>query len=281
MPTRTIDGPVVHPTNRTYQHRGSIHDDATAQELGFRGGTIAASTHLDAFPPVLLEAFGERWFTYGCLSLYFRHATTDGEPVRVHLDVDGDAAAAALVTPDGTVVADGTASVGAEASALRARDLRHDPAGLRILARLAAGDTIGPNVTRCPTESQAARVADGLVVSPLDWYTGPSPWGGPVAAPSSAIAMFTDVAAGFLLRRIESAVGLWGAMELRFHGRPLRCDDELTVTGAVVAVGQTPRTETLWYDLTATGSDGVAVASTRVLTRFAKASSALYDDPTS
>ena len=62
--------------------RGSIHDDATATVLGFRGGTVAGSIHMDQFPPLLLEAFGQGWFETGSLSLYFRYATTDGEPRR-------------------------------------------------------------------------------------------------------------------------------------------------------------------------------------------------------
>ena len=31
---------------------GSIHDDATATELGFRGGTVAGDIHMNQFPPV-------------------------------------------------------------------------------------------------------------------------------------------------------------------------------------------------------------------------------------
>ena len=50
----------------------NIHDDATAQKLGFRGGTIAGSIHMDQFPPVLVEAFGPAWFETGSLSLAFR-----------------------------------------------------------------------------------------------------------------------------------------------------------------------------------------------------------------
>jgi hypothetical protein len=61
---------------------GSIHDDETATALGFRGGTVAGSVHLDQFPPLLLQAFGQPWFETGSLSLYFRHATTDGESVK-------------------------------------------------------------------------------------------------------------------------------------------------------------------------------------------------------
>ncbi len=49
--------------------KGSIHDDATAAKLGFRGGTVAGSIHMDQFPPLLLRAFGTRFFHDGALSL--------------------------------------------------------------------------------------------------------------------------------------------------------------------------------------------------------------------
>ena len=75
-----IAGPVRTPRNISASERGSIHDDATAAALGFRGGTVAGSIDLDQFPPLLLEAFGQRWFETGSLSLYLRYATTDGEP---------------------------------------------------------------------------------------------------------------------------------------------------------------------------------------------------------
>ncbi|HKF76906.1 MAG TPA: hypothetical protein VKF59_12240, partial [Candidatus Dormibacteraeota bacterium] len=37
----------------------NIHQDETARRLGFRGGTIPGSIHMDQFPPLLVEAFGE------------------------------------------------------------------------------------------------------------------------------------------------------------------------------------------------------------------------------
>ena len=80
-----ITGPVRRPRNLSAHAVGSIHDDATATALGFRGGTVAGSIHMDQFPPLLLAAFGNRWFETGSLSLYFRHATTGGEPMRVLL----------------------------------------------------------------------------------------------------------------------------------------------------------------------------------------------------
>ncbi len=282
MSVRIIEGPVAHPTNRAYQEPGSIHDDATARLLGFRGGTVAASTHLDAFPPVAISAYGERWFEDGCLSLYFRHATTDGEAVRAGLIVDDTGvAAASLVTPEGEVVAEGTASVGAHGdhSALCTRDLRHEPAELRILAGVRRGAAIAPVVTDCASRRQADRLREGLVASPIEWYHGMSPWGPCVAAPSTAMEMFTRVAAGFIAQHVTDVVALWGAMELRHHGEPVMCDRDYTVQGSVVALGQTPKTEVLWYDLEARDERGDLVATTRVLTRFAKASSALYAQP--
>jgi hypothetical protein len=272
MSVRIIEASLARPTNRTYQHRGSIHDDATAQQLGFRGGTVAASTHLDTFPPVLMSAFGERWFEDGCLSLYFRSPTTDGEPVRAGLVVDDEGvAAASLVTPEGEVVAEGTAHVGsAHRSALSARDLRHDPSEVRILSRVHAGDTIGPAIAHCPSTAQSRRVFDGLIASPIEWYHGPSPWGSAVTAPSSAMEMFTQVASAYLEPRVHGAVGLWGAMEMGYHGEPVLCDTEYSVEGSVAAVGQSPRTETLWYDMSATDEHGYVVATARVLTRFMK-----------
>src|SRR3954469_1965957 len=76
-----LAGSLRRPRNLAANQRGSIHDDATAQKLGFRGGTVAGSIHMDQYPPLLLAAFGQEWFEPGSLSLNFKNATTSGEPV--------------------------------------------------------------------------------------------------------------------------------------------------------------------------------------------------------
>lgn len=95
---------------------GSIHDDSVAQKLGFRGGTIAGSIHLEQFVPLLLEAFGAEWFRSGSLSAYFRYATLHDEPVRCFLrkpERSADVQVEAWMdTPSGQRVCEGTASVG-------------------------------------------------------------------------------------------------------------------------------------------------------------------------
>src|SRR3990170_7908760 len=80
-------GPYRAPRNLAQTQRGSIHDDAMATKLGFRGGTVAGSIHMEQFPPVLLRAFGSAWFETGSLSCYFRNATMDRERVRAFADV--------------------------------------------------------------------------------------------------------------------------------------------------------------------------------------------------
>ena len=38
--------------DQTYDDHASIHDDATAQKLGFQGGTIEGPTHFSQFSPL-------------------------------------------------------------------------------------------------------------------------------------------------------------------------------------------------------------------------------------
>src|SRR5215470_8653504 len=187
MTVEVLAGPVRKPRNLAAGVAGSIHDDATATALGFRGGTVAGSIHMDQFPPLALRAFGSGWFEDGSLSLYFRHATTDGEPVRAFVEQpprDHDVQTRAWATTSGDiVVAEGTTSRGhpAEISALRSRDMRAvDPAQLRILAAFKPGANLGNMTLRPDGERQRRRIDQQGMTEPLDWYTGPSPWGGPI-----------------------------------------------------------------------------------------------------
>ena len=82
--TEVISGPLWTARNWSADEgAGSIHDDATAERLGFRGGTVAGDIHMNQFPPVLLQIFGNEWFERGNLSLNFKNATVDKEQVQV------------------------------------------------------------------------------------------------------------------------------------------------------------------------------------------------------
>lgn len=283
MTVDVLAGPVRRPRNLAAGVAGSIHDDATATALGFRGGTVAGSIHMDQFPPLALRAFGDGWFEDGSLSLYFRHATTDGEPVRAFIeqpprqhDVQTRAWA---TTGDDVVVAEGTAGRGhpAEMSALRSRDIRPvDPAQLRILAGLKPGALLGEMTLTPDGERQRRRIENHGMTEPLDWYTGRSPWGGPIAAPSAVVDLLYARLLDGARASMGDHVGLFGAIEIRFRSGPVLLEASYRITGEVVAVSQTPKTEVMWFDSRAYDTDGRLVADMRMMLRQLKQSSPLY-----
>jgi acyl dehydratase len=114
------------------------------------------------------------------------------------------------------------------------------------------------------------------MTEPLDWYTGPSPWGGPIAAPSAVVDLLYRRLLEDAKLSMGKHVGLFGAIEIRFHSGPVFTEARYRVTGEVVALSQTPQTEVLWFDSRAFGERGELVAEMRMMLRQLKQSSPLY-----
>ena len=55
--------------NSASEQKGSIHDDAEARKLGFRGGFVPGSVVGTAALPPVWQAFGESWFEGGWYSM--------------------------------------------------------------------------------------------------------------------------------------------------------------------------------------------------------------------
>ena len=220
-------GPLRRSVNNASKVAGSIHDDATATKLGFRGGTVAGSIHLELFPPILLKAFGQRWFERGTISMYFLNATTDREAVRAFVKEPPHDATDAQVEiwierDDGMRVAEGTASVGNpdEPSALLRRPLdRFDAGELRILGGLKVGDQFEECDAFLTRDAMADRMK--VITEPLDWYTKPSPWGGAIATPATMVQLLYSQSIATLRGKLGQAVGLFGAIELRNINGPV------------------------------------------------------------
>jgi hypothetical protein len=270
------------PVNVWQGAPGSIHTDEVAQKVGMRGGTIPGTIHLNLFPPVLLEAFGQRWFETGSISMFYAYATLHREEVRVEMPVppknqDDVSLEAQVVMKNGTVVAKGTVSVGnpKEPSYIRAIELNNaDPDELRILAGLKAEQEL-PTTDVLMTLDTADRVL-ATITDPLNWYTKESPWGEPVVNPSHmyhAMMLTPHPPDG---RRIE-AVGFFGATEIRNVNGPIKVGVPYQASGKLICVGASPKTEYFWYDSTLKekGTDTI-IAEMRHMTRFMKASSPLY-----
>jgi len=277
-------GPLRRSVNNASKVAGSIHDDATATKLGFRGGTVAGSIHLELFPPILLKAFGQRWFERGTISMYFLNATTDREVVRAFVKEPPIDAKDAQVDvwverDDGMRVAEGTASVGnpEEPSALLRRPLdRFDAGQLRILGGLKVGDQFEACDALLTKDTMTERMK--VITEPLEWYTKPSPWGGAIATPATMVQLLYSQSIATLRSKLGRAVGLFGAIELRNINGPVLVEHPYRVTGSIVALGQSPKTEYMWFETALDEKAGKRIAEMRMLLRFMKASSPKYQD---
>ena len=277
-----IEGPYWEARNWSADAgEGSIHDDETAASLGFRGGTVAGDVHMNQFPPVMLQVFGERWFEHGNLSLMFRNATVDRERVRVRAEAlkDGESqVAVGMERDDGLLVCEGTAAVGnLSHSALQTRDLRPcDPGELRILNRLEPGMSLGEYDVFVSAEKQFERFDNNLISDPLDWFREPSPWGGVLGAPCTVVQYLWGCPMAVLGPLAGESVGLFGAIEIGFDEGPFLIDRNYHIESHIVCVGQSPQTEYVWYDSTGWDEKRRRVVTLRMMSRVMKSSSPAY-----
>ncbi len=278
-----ITGPVWAARNWSADAgEGSIHDDATAEDLGFRGGTVAGDVHMNQFPPVLIEVFGDAWFERGNLSLNFRNATVDRERVQVFvepLEPGSHQTRVWMEREDGLLVCAGTAALGDHSgSELRTRDLRPcDPSELRIMSRLHPGLSLGEYDVFTSPDKQFQRFDTGVISDPLDWYRHGSPWGECVAAPCTILEyLWAYPMQGMRPHVGEDWVGLFGAIEVGHVNGPFLLNHNYHLESRVVSVGQSPQTEIVWYETTAHDQAGSLVASLFMQSRVMKASSPAY-----
>ena len=277
-----ITGPLWRGRNWSADAVGGIHADATATELGFRGGTVAGNIHMDQFVPVVRGIFGDAWLERGALSLYFKNATIDGEAVRVSAEPADQGRTQVRVwmhREDGLEVMSGTASLNDHStSELHARDMRPtDPASRRILRNLRADAAITTTRHTLSSDKQLDRMRKQWISDPIpEFGTASTKWGGILATPSSVVDLLWGVPTAIWRQEIGDAVGLFGAIEVAQHNGPLLLDREYLVDARIVALSDSPKTEGFWFDSTARDANGNVVASHRMLLRFMKASSPLY-----
>jgi len=271
-----ITGPFREPRNSAAQQSGSIHDDATASKLGFRGGTVAGSLHMDQFAPLALELFGEAWWRNGNMSFYFRQATVDREVVRA-LALPGEPHARLWMENEaGALIAEGTASCkGSDAETsvqnLLESQTKSDPDGLRILN----GVKVGQEVTDLEAEVTRAALDHRLetITERLPAYEGDKA----VLPPSTIVHLFRGHAQEKLYRTDGPAVGLFGAIEVQEIAGPLRADTPYKLRAKVLALSESPKTENVWYRAWAADpKSGEDVASMLMYLRYMKGSSKHY-----
>jgi hypothetical protein len=259
-------GPWRTPVNISADAEGSIHNDETAQELGLEGGWIAGSIHMEQFAPLMAQTFGADWLRSGTLSFYFRKATLSGEAVRCFAEppnADTGFSNLRMENKAGDLISEGVAFVGEprETTPLRQR-LASSPQSdaIKILKDI----KVGASAKDVPARIEKDRFDRDLpgVTEQLPEYAEHGAL--PPNLSIDALATVQKVMAPLP----EGAVGLYGGIELQMVDGPILAATNYLASGKVLAMGKTPRTETIWFESELTRpSDRSVVARMLMLSR--------------
>ena len=263
-------GPFREPRNMAAEIKGSIHDDATATKLGFRGGTVAGSVHMDQFVPRLIELYGERWFEAGGLSLYFTQATVDREEVQAQVMGAEPRAQLSMFDRAGALICTGTGSPGTDPGTDLAGRMavqeRADPARLRILAPLRVGDVGEARVT---LDSDRLKKHLEIITEDVAVYADG------VLPPSQAVGLAHQARSAAVGKAAQPHVGLFGALEVQHLAGPLRAGVEYVARTKILKLTESPKTENTWHEVVFSEA-GQDIARVLFYLRFLKGSSPLW-----
>lgn len=246
-----------------YDNHTSIHDDATAQKLGFKGGTIEGPTHFSQFVPLCTALWGADFLARGCLSAHYRNPCFDGERVRAVIVKPPTGAVQTLirmVREDGVEILRGTASIGANTppSALESRVAELAPLERAVILR---DVRVGMRTPRIPVRMDAEQhmgalypfsLADKLkvITESSPWYRTAdalsSPWKRAVI-PFEMVSVLLNYAnerAPFPVR--GPVVGLFADQEIRMLDGPLFVGEPYEIDREVVRLSGSRRTESMW-----------------------------------
>jgi hypothetical protein len=242
----------------------SIHNDATAQTLGFKAGPIEGPTHFSQFVPLLYKIWGQQWLTTGCISAHYQNMCIEGDEVKAYAELPGQGNSQIRIwaeKKDGTLVLSGTASVGPEhpetALERRLRSLR--PAGkLVILRDVKVGDK-GSQTEKIKMDFDQRMGAKypfslnnklKVITEMSPWYTQQgsvdSPWKKPIIPLEmvSVLTQYTSNQANFPVR--GPAISLFVDQEIRMIKGPLFVGKEYLLNREIIALSESHRTESYW-----------------------------------
>jgi hypothetical protein len=277
----TLVGPRRSPAQmlaeQEYAGHTSVHDEATAAQLGLAGAPIEGPTHFSQIDPLAVERWGQTWFEHGCVSSHFLNMVVEGEQVSAALEpVTSTLARISAEKADGTPVLTGTATIGrddtTELDERRQRALV-DPGKLYIVDRLELGMRVAvdePVTMRFDDHNGSLypfTLAQKLakITEPSSWYLadGDSPWGRPVVPTEMLSVIAHRSNAHFPVR--GPAIGLFIDLEVRFVDGPVFVGQPYVVEHTLVGLGQSKRVESYWTESTLTDAETGMHAATVVL----------------
>jgi hypothetical protein len=249
---------------QTYDSHASIHDDATAQRLGFQGGTIEGPTHFSQFAPLCERIWGKAWFETGCLSAHYRNPAFEGEEVQAHIEKpapDATTCAIGMTKRDGTEILRGTASISGDGTetALHKRlgELKPltDPV---ILHDLKVGMKTARQTVKMDFDQNmgdlypfSLREKLKVITEPSPYYSGNgNPWERQIIPMEMLSVLFQSRSRDDRLPVRGPAVGLFADQEIRLTRGPLLVGETYVTEREVVALSGSRRTESVWVRTT-------------------------------
>jgi hypothetical protein len=207
---------------QVYDKHASIHDDATAQKLGFKGGTIEGPTHFSQFAP--------------------RDGT---EVLRGTASVGASGIATALEQR--------LTELKPLTDPVILRDIKLGMTTRRQTVRMAFDQNMG-ELYPFSLRQKLAVITEN---SPY-YASGDNPWGRPIIPMEMLSVLFQYRSKDDPLPSKGPAVGLFADQEIRLVNGPLFVDQDYALEREVVATSGSRRTESLWqrtrvFDVT-TGS---------------------------
>ncbi|MBP1094791.1 hypothetical protein [Bradyrhizobium diazoefficiens] len=277
---------------QVYDAHASIHDDATAQKLGFKGGTIEGPTHFSQFAPLGARLWGQAWFESGCLSAHYRSVCYEGEEVQAILSKPSPGASQCqiqMVKRDGTEVLRGTASVGEPhaATALETRLTELKPlADPVILREVTVAQTSKRQPVRMAFDQTmgdlypfSLRQKLAVITENSPYYSGSDhPWGRAIIPMEMLSVLFQYRSKDDPLPAKGPAVGLFADQEIRLVKGPLFVDEGYEVEREVVALSGSRRTESAWVKTRVFDKTGTMVATMLLNMATLKDSYAPYEE---
>ncbi|MHC2580650.1 hypothetical protein ACVI1J_007195 [Bradyrhizobium diazoefficiens] len=277
---------------QVYDAHASIHDDATAQRLGFKGGTIEGPTHFSQFAPLGARLWGQAWFESGCLSAHYRSVCYEGEEVQAILSKPLPGASQCqiqMVKRDGTEVLRGTASVGEPhaATALETRLTELKPlADPVILREVTIAQTSKRQAVRMAFDQTmgdlypfSLRQKLAVITENSPYYSGSdNPWGRAIIPMEMLSVLFQYRSKDDPLPARGPAVGLFADQEIRLVKGPLFVGEGYEVEREVVALSGSRRTESAWARTRVFDKTGTMVATMLLNMATLKDSYAPYEE---
>jgi hypothetical protein len=263
-----LRGPTRYPrqmlAHQDYAGHASIHDDATARELGFKGGTIEGPTHFSQFMPLACAVWGDGWLATGCISVSYKAPSFEGEGVVAWLRRPGGGGRQAeiwMTREDGSEILRGTASIepGVGETALESRLAKLTPLQDPVILR---DVRVGAKVPRVAVKMTSEKImaplypfslADKLrvITEPSHAFAGSDTgWGRPLVPIEMVSVLMQHTWDEGQLKIRGPAVGLFADQEIRLLDGPVYVDADYEVEREVVFLGGSRRTESVWVRTT-------------------------------